>query len=984
MEVVAHCHSKGIVHRDLKPENILLVSRSPSSAIKLADFGLATYTQPGQRLSGTVGSPFYIAPEVLAGGYNEAADVWSSGVILYILLSGIPPFWGKTKSKIFECIRSTELRFPSDPWDRVSDSAKELITGMLRRDPRQRLTAEQVLGHSWIQEHADDSRESCGHCHEIGLRREEPGSCSFSTPLASHSRDVSFNTGVPITFQSLSEEPCSPTFACKSSFSAFAAASAPPASCAGSGFSFSDSPEPRKNVVFPLPVMSMPSFSFFCRLGSDETGPSAAPASDDKGAPCDNATTASSSLALKRTAEASLRGVATRANPSSRGAIGSGRRNHTIGSSEREHPLDTMVTESVIRWASCTHLSTTLSLRASLFRIPSNTMSSADAASSDDAKLQSFLQWLQANGADLRGCTIRACGRKGFGVYSAAAATDGNHHSSSFLPQSKVPAADQTGCRAGVVMVVPLDLAVTPMRVLQDPLVGPRCRALFEEGGVDDRLLVMLFLMAERLRPTSLWKPYLDMLPSTFGSSVWFDDEELAELEGTTLHRATVMQKRSLQKLFDDKVKGLVEELLQVDDSGSSIEVQFEDFLWANSIFWTRALNIPLPHSYVFPGSLDEQQTRTVGSLGDSGLTTQQESDTAVKNTRGDENSESCKTESIWVEGLVPGIDFCNHNVKALATWEVDSVGNATGIPASMYLRLAQVDKSSVETGTEIYINYGNKGNEELLYLYGFVVDNNPDDYLMVHYPIEALRQVQSADVKMRLIEMQKAELRCLLPTSLLDSGFFGTSTSSGEEDNKKNASHFSSYSWSGQRKVPSYLHKNVFPQEFLSTLRTIAMQEHELEQVASLLGEVGSSEDTEPSDAEIRSAIWEVCGDHGALGLLVDLLKVKMAELEEGTGTEASDGQLLEKFDSNDTEDSLSASAECNDKTKSRANSRSCIVYRRGQKQLTRAFLREAERLLELKEMGAEVGKATQQERRGVEQLVVAAAILAKTKLVP
>lgn len=60
---------------------------------------------------------------------------------------------------------------------------------------------------------------------------------------------------------------------------------------------------------------------------------------------------------------------------------------------------------------------------------------------------------------------------------------------------------------AGVVMAVPLDLAVTPMRVLQDPLVGPRCRALFEEGGVDDRLLVMLFLMAERLRPSSLWKP---------------------------------------------------------------------------------------------------------------------------------------------------------------------------------------------------------------------------------------------------------------------------------------------------------------------------------------------------------------------------------------------------------------------------------------------------------------------------------------------
>uniref|UniRef100_A0ACD6ABT2 Uncharacterized protein n=1 Tax=Avena sativa TaxID=4498 RepID=A0ACD6ABT2_AVESA len=366
MEVVAHCHSKGIVHRDLKPENILLVSKSPSSPIKLADFGLATYTQPGQRLSGTVGSPFYIAPEVLAGGYNEAADVWSSGVILYILLSGIPPFWGKTKSKIFECIRSTELRFPSDPWDMVSDSAKELITGMLRRDPRQRLTAEQVLGHSWIRDHADDSRESCGCCHEISLRREEPGSCSFSTPLASRSRDVSFNTGGPVACHSLSEEPCSPTFACRSSFSAFAAASAPPASCAVSGFSFGDSPEPRNNAVFPLPVVSMPSFSFFCGQGSDEPGPSATPTLDEKGAPCDNATAASYSPALKRMAEAALSGVAIRANLSSRGAIGGGRRNHTIGASEREHHLDMAVAESVIRWASCTHLSTTLSLRASL------------------------------------------------------------------------------------------------------------------------------------------------------------------------------------------------------------------------------------------------------------------------------------------------------------------------------------------------------------------------------------------------------------------------------------------------------------------------------------------------------------------------------------------------------------------------------------------------------------------------------------------
>ncbi|CAN6179629.1 unnamed protein product [Urochloa humidicola] len=354
MEVVAHCHSKGIVHRDLKPENILLVSKSPSSPIKLADFGLATYIQPGRSLSGMVGSPFYIAPEVLSGGYNEAADVWSAGVILYILLSGFPPFWGKTKSKIFECIRSTELRFPSDPWDRVSDSAKELVAGMLRRDPRQRLTAKQVLEHSWMQEHAEQSQDSCSHCHGIGLRREDLGSWSFSTPLATQSRDVSFNTGGPITCQGMSDdEACSPTFTCRSSFSAFIADAAP--SCSTSGFSFGEA----SSLAFQTPPMaSMPSFSFFCAQECSEPEPSS-PGGNASG----EATVAAAPFSSARTVEATR----TARGSASRGAgINSRRqRHHTIGAGEREH-LDVAVAESVIRWASCTNLSTTHSLRASL------------------------------------------------------------------------------------------------------------------------------------------------------------------------------------------------------------------------------------------------------------------------------------------------------------------------------------------------------------------------------------------------------------------------------------------------------------------------------------------------------------------------------------------------------------------------------------------------------------------------------------------
>lgn len=80
------------------------------------------------------------------GGYSQAADVWSAGVILYILLSGVPPFWGKTKSKIFEAVRAANLRFPASHWEGISSLAKDLIAGMLQLDPTKRLSAAEVIG----------------------------------------------------------------------------------------------------------------------------------------------------------------------------------------------------------------------------------------------------------------------------------------------------------------------------------------------------------------------------------------------------------------------------------------------------------------------------------------------------------------------------------------------------------------------------------------------------------------------------------------------------------------------------------------------------------------------------------------------------------------------------------------------------------------------------------------------------------------------
>ncbi|XP_038708297.1 uncharacterized protein LOC120003395 isoform X3 [Tripterygium wilfordii] len=540
-------------------------------------------------------------------------------------------------------------------------------------------------------------------------------------------------------------------------------------------------------------------------------------------------------------------------------------------------------------------------------------------ASHEEAKLETFLQWLQANGVELRGCKIKYSDEtKGFGIFSSIDTPD------------------------GVLLVVPLDLAITPMRVLQDPLLGPECRAMFEEGEVDDRFLMILFLTVERLRKDSLWKPYLDMLPTTFGNPLWFTDDELLELKGTSLYRATKLQKKTLVSLFEDKVKGLVEKLLSVVGD-SKRAVCFEDFLWANSVFWARALNIPFPHSYVFP-KFQEDQDGCCSSLKNSaGVSDNHKPEVEVYAIKSNDKA-STSTDTVWVEGLVPGIDFCNHDIKVAATWEVDGTGITTGVPLSMYL--LSVERTLFQTEKEISISYGNKGNEELLYLYGFVIENNPDDYLMVHYPVEAIPNVPFPDAKGQLLEAQKAELRCLLPKSLLDRGFFPASIPNNGCSDKCMTDKISNFSWSGQRKMPSYLNKLVFPEEFLTALRTIAMKEDELFKVSSLLEEG----ERQPSDAEVRSAVWEACGDSGALQLLVDLLHKKIMDLEESCGLEDCDSETLEEPNSAiSLEQHQSGETGGSIQHKMSRNRWSNIVYRRGQKRLAHLFLREAEHALQL-----------------------------------
>ncbi|GLT81769.1 hypothetical protein SLE2022_002030 [Rubroshorea leprosula] len=152
VQIIHTCHSMGVIHRDLKPENFLLLSKDEDSPLKATDFGLSVFYKPGDVFKDIVGSAYYIAPEVLRRRYGPEADIWSIGVMLYILLCGVPPFWAESENGIFNAILRGHIDFTSDPWPSISPQAKDLVRKMLTSDPKQRLTAIQVLSHPWIKE----------------------------------------------------------------------------------------------------------------------------------------------------------------------------------------------------------------------------------------------------------------------------------------------------------------------------------------------------------------------------------------------------------------------------------------------------------------------------------------------------------------------------------------------------------------------------------------------------------------------------------------------------------------------------------------------------------------------------------------------------------------------------------------------------------------------------------------------------------------
>jgi len=156
-----YMHENKVCHRDLKPENFLFTSKEPleKCALKIIDFGLACVFKQGQMLTTKAGTPYYVAPQVLAGKYDQASDLWSCGVIMFVVLCGYPPFYGDNDAEVLSKVKLGSFTFNTADWKNVSEDAKDLIHKLLKMNPQHRYTAEQSLKHDWIKLKAPNAQD---------------------------------------------------------------------------------------------------------------------------------------------------------------------------------------------------------------------------------------------------------------------------------------------------------------------------------------------------------------------------------------------------------------------------------------------------------------------------------------------------------------------------------------------------------------------------------------------------------------------------------------------------------------------------------------------------------------------------------------------------------------------------------------------------------------------------------------------------------
>ena len=164
---ICYCHSIGITHRDIKPENILFESNDNENEIKLIDFGLSRKYNKNEKMHTILGTPYYVAPEVLRGDYDQKCDIWSIGAICYIMLCGSPPFSGRNNNDIFQLILNGELKFDEKKWINISKEAIDFIKQCLSKDPDKRFSAQMALKHNWLKNVSKEIHSNIKLCKDI-------------------------------------------------------------------------------------------------------------------------------------------------------------------------------------------------------------------------------------------------------------------------------------------------------------------------------------------------------------------------------------------------------------------------------------------------------------------------------------------------------------------------------------------------------------------------------------------------------------------------------------------------------------------------------------------------------------------------------------------------------------------------------------------------------------------------------------------------
>ncbi|EFJ47486.1 hypothetical protein VOLCADRAFT_91853 [Volvox carteri f. nagariensis] len=360
-----------------------------------------------------------------------------------------------------------------------------------------------------------------------------------------------------------------------------------------------------------------------------------------------------------------------------------------------------------------------------------------------EATLKQLHEWLTSQGADLGKVKImksQAGPGAGLGIFSAVAAAaprPGAPWWSWLWPHRNHTSGAQR--EPTTLASFPLDAAITVRTACNDPQVGAQFSWMLDKHLLDERTAVMVYLLIERLRgDKSRFAPWIRALPTTFDVPIAFTAQELAELRGTALHRATAAVVRRLEETWS-RLEGplnAVARELGLPAPG------WKDWLWAYCVFWSRGQSLPVP-----------------------------ESGSASSALVGHSSKGSDKIPIQILEGLVPGLDFCNHRLgpPPQCWWEVvaperpkgspaagpgspasascsasspsslqasSARSHSLGAPDSASLGATLHGGAHVRPGEELYISYGEKSNEELLMLYGFALEDNPHDHLMLYCPL--------------------------------------------------------------------------------------------------------------------------------------------------------------------------------------------------------------------------------------------------------